>query len=365
RKHYEWALKRAAADQERLPELEQRYRKNPKNRELKNQIREIRGTLDSQAYAAAALYRYTGESRYQDDLRRLCRVKTSEYPLIGFGAHPKTPKGESWNQEWAVWVYCLLDPNEKRYHGKVDIPLHERLTRAACNWADFRVVNPAQKRSFRNGYEWTMPHVTGQETTPYVLPAMVAWKLSGDAKYLACCYWAADYCLGGNPLNMCWVTQLGDRYPREVLHLDSQYDGIEEAVPGIVPYGPRREGDRGTPWFDGPWDNDCGRNTAYPYHKQWPIAELWFENRYNPQGNEFTCSQNIAPSTAVYGFLCAPASGKFAPNKRPLVRITKLSLKREGSTPSVTITAEAQDPDGTVAEIEIFADHLKIGSIPK
>jgi Bacterial Ig domain len=133
-------------------------------------------------------------------------------------------------------------------------------------------------------------------------------------------------------------------------------------VPGIVPYGPIREGDRGTAWFDGPWDNDCGRNSAYPYHTIWPIEELWFENRYNPQGNEFTCSQNLAPAAAAYGFLCARAKRQYKPNAEPQVNF--LAPAGQAEVPPghpIELRVRATDSDGRVVRVVFFDDRHKIG----
>jgi hypothetical protein len=209
---------------------------------------------------------------------------------------------------------------------------------------------------------WTLPHVFGSTTTPWVMPAIMAYAVSGEERYRSYCQMACDYYLGGNPLNMTWVTGLGDRSPQQVLHHDSWHTGFEEMVPGIVPYGPLREGDRGTPWFDGPWDNDCGRNSAYPYHQQWPIEELWFENRYNPQGNEFTCSQNIAPAAAAYGFLCGKAAGRYKPNAEPQVTfVSPVRSARFDTGQPIGVEVHATDADGRVLRIEFYDGKHKIG----
>jgi hypothetical protein len=69
---------------------------------------------------------------------------------------------------------------------------------------------------------------------------MVARRLSRDPKFLAAQYTTCDYMLGGNPLNMTWMTGLGARSPREVFHPDSLHDKIPGPVAGIPPLGPYR-----------------------------------------------------------------------------------------------------------------------------
>ena len=319
-------------------------------------------TAAQYAFAAAALYKATGQAEFQDTFRWLNRVTAPDMPLVArHRTHPNEPADDKWDREWATWSYALIDPSSA-LAGGLDRDLHTMLREATRNWAEHVVVGTADRRSFRNGYDWTMPHVFGSTTTPWVAPAIVAYAVTGDEKYRSYCQMACDYYLGGNPLNMVWVTGLGDRSPQQVLHHDSWHTGLSEMVPGIVPYGPLREGDRGTPWFDGPWDNDCGRNTAYPYHKQWPIEELWFENRYNPQGNEFTCSQNLAPAAAAYGFLCATATDAPRPNQSPLVTLTSPSTGHALPVgTAIQLSAEATDADGRVARVEFYDGRHLIG----
>ena len=49
-----------------------------------------------------------------------------------------------------------------------------------------------------------------------------------------------DHHLGANPLGYSWITGVGRRYPKAILQLPSVYDGIDEPVPGIPVFGPRR-----------------------------------------------------------------------------------------------------------------------------
>jgi hypothetical protein len=140
----------------------------------------------------------------------------------------------------------------------------------------------------------------GSATVPKTLPAAVAYRLSGDAKYRAVQYTTCDYMLGGNPLNMVWVTGLGTRHPREIMHWDSWYR--PSPVPGIVPMGPFRY----TPGpAKGPWEPQYAQETCYPDAKEWPAHELFFEDRLCPPTNEFTVG-SLAEAAAAYGLLCAP-----------------------------------------------------------
>jgi hypothetical protein len=154
-----------------------------------------------------------------------------------------------------------------------------------------------------------MPMLIGQQTTPWMLEAAVGWALTKRTdpqkarQYLAACYTTCDYFLGGNSLNMTWVTGLGPRHPNHVFHMDAWYNGRDEFHPGIIPYGPwRKTRDLGA----GPWDADWPNQTLYPPIDDWPGNERWWDNRCAPLNAEFTVHQNLGPAAAIFGFLCAP-----------------------------------------------------------
>jgi len=190
----------------------------------------------------------------------------------------------------------------------MDQGLKNMLTQAVERWAYSDHINSAEARGYRYGNDWWYPVVSGNATRPNIFPLMAAYAITGNAKYLSYCYTTCDYILGANPLNMCWVSGIGEKHPEEFMHLDSWYYNQEKGmIPGIIPYGPYWY-EEGTP--GGPWDPQWGRTTTYPAARLWPSHELWFENRYCPPANEFTVHESIAPAAVAFGFLSKPG-GKF------------------------------------------------------
>jgi hypothetical protein len=133
-------------------------------------------------------------------------------------------------------------------------------------------------------------------------------------QYLGILYTTCDYFLGGNSLNMTWATGLGVRHPNQVFHIDSWCLGYH---PGMIPYGPWRTETANPTWVT---DHDWPNLTVYPAITNWPGNERWYDNRWSPMNSEFTISQTIAPSAAIFGLLCAP--GLAAPVTPPAVPIT-------------------------------------------
>ena len=157
----------------------------------------------------------------------------------------------------------------------------------------------------------------GQATTPMVMPAIIAWEVTKNSRYLEAVYSTCDYMLGGNQLDMTWITGVGKQYPAQVFNMDWWYNkkGIKEVVPGIVPYGPTADCD----WMPGKdgdcnaygwWDSDYAHSVCYPDKSLWPVHERWYNNRYAPPSSEYTVHQNIGPAAAIYGYLAGKSIKK-------------------------------------------------------
>ncbi len=245
----------------------------------------------SRMFAAAWLYKYTGKDEYQKQF-------LSDNTIKKFSKENIQNSPNRNYLLWAIWAYVTTSQNS------IDKTTKETLTKMSLWWADTLDVNPAATRGIPFAAAYGMPVIVGQATTPLCFHSVVAHHISGDDKYLNTIQAAVDYSLGGNPLNMCWVTGLGDRYPKQILHLDSWYDDKEQMVPGQIPYGPNRLPNRGDRGFNGPWDSDMGNALVYPDESLWPAHELYFENRYCPITNEYTVHQNIGPAAAIFAYLC-------------------------------------------------------------
>ncbi len=244
------------------------------------------------AYAAAALFRLTGERAYESQF---------ESDTAGDAL-----RGALWEEgQYGPEVYALAGGK-----GRPDPVLLERVRAAILAAAD-ELNDTAARRALRWGGNWYMPMLVGQQTTPLVLQLAVAHALALPTdraraqRYLATLYTTCDYYLGCNALNMTWVTGLGPRHPVHVFHMDAWYNGKDRCHPGVIPYGPwRKERGEGL----GPWDVAWPHKTVYPPIDAWPGNERWFDNRCSPMNSEFTIHQNLAPATAIFGILCTPGA---------------------------------------------------------
>ena len=252
------------------------------------------------AYAAAALFRLTGEKAYEAQFAR-----DTEW------IKPDTLLWEE--PAYGPFVYALGG-------GKAapDAALLARMRAAILRTADESLINTPARRALRWGGNFYFPMLVGQQTTPWVLEGAVAYTLTRRTepararRYLGALYTTCDYFLGTNALNQTWVTGLGPRHPTQIFHMDAWYNGKGRPHPGLIPYSPwRKEKEFGA----GPWDADWANKTVYPAIDAWPGNERWFSNRSSPLASEFTVHQNLGPAAAIFGWLCAeprrvaPSSG--------------------------------------------------------
>ncbi|GAB4418312.1 MAG: hypothetical protein OHK0039_29590 [Bacteroidia bacterium] len=257
----------------------------------------------SQSYAAAAIYLATGDSAYQ-------QVFQSTYEQIGLPNWFGTEM-----HEFANLLYAVI-PSD---HPHLDTAFQDQVRQHLTAQLGPQLVDySAQQR----GYRWSAPlpaqiHMLGTFSTPKALWTATAHHFTGEARYLDAVRAGADYLLGGNEMNLCWITGYGEQHEQSTFHLDSWYSRDFDSkvyrnpiVPGLVPYGTIRNCD----WMSGcnyNWvgDEDFSRSTAYPAIDQWPASETRFQNRHSIAGSEFTIHQTQADAIFALGYLCGQPQG--------------------------------------------------------
>ena len=126
---------------------------------------------------------------------------------------------------------------------------------------------------------------------------IAAHRVTQESRFIEQMTLNADAALGANALNICWVTGLGSRPCRSVLHLDSLYDDVSAPIPGIVPYGPMR------PQKYSSWTHAWGTKPMFPEASVWTCEEGWTGNDMSLVSAEFTVHENIESAAAAYAYL--------------------------------------------------------------
>jgi endoglucanase len=262
---------------------------------------------DMRLYAAASLYRLTGDWTYHNVAAPI--IKSIAGSL---------DQGKQ-DQMFGVWMY-LLAGNQDRDQSTLNVA--QLLATASAE----KYLSAADSRAARWGGNYFFPMLVGQGSTPLITPGVYGYLASkGSAvqaqRYLRALYTTADYFLGTNPLNMTWISGVGERHPVGLFHLDWWY--FDKADPnnslpvlkGVVPYGPWRFEDLGDlGWWNPNWaysDSD-GNARVYPAGAvNWPGHERWYDMRVSPLASEFTVHQNTVVAAFIYGFLTAGPSADF------------------------------------------------------
>ena len=286
----------------------------------------------SRMYAAASLYRLTGDEKYHNQFKSdfNANIKSSTNLAV---------EGDAFTaNRWALWMYVLAEGFRP-----VDATILTSAKAKIYAAADF-MTSSADKRACRWAGDFGFPMVVGQGTTPKiedVVYAVVAAQKSNDAvkatnyrKYL---YTTADYFLGTNPLKNTWITGVGPKGPNQLFHFDSWYSGTGSIKKGYIPYGPWSRFNT-FPTFSA-FSSDWPYQWVYPTDiAQWPGHERWFDQRSSPLGSEFTVYQTNAQAVVTYGFLCESKYTNAVPVTSISVSPKTLNFTTVGQTQSITAT---------------------------
>lgn len=287
--------------------------------------REIDGDRERRAkgLAAAALYRATEDTKYQDVFRKYWKWEPSKHVGEWHGVNP-------WDLASALFA---LIPDS---HPGLDLGLREDCRNNLIQRADAqdeRIHNNA----FRNSMEENQFMQLGAFSTPRVTVLGVAHRLTGNRKYLDAMQHAVNYVLGGNQMNMAYLSGLGERSDQWIFqpnaYLVSNKNSkvyTPENYIGQTSYfgatGLHSDYWHGTGTWK--WSEYFSRMAAYPQAADppsvWPGAEQKFQNRYSIQGAEFTIHQQMNHMIFAMGYINAMANtsgSPYIPAPRPVVSL--------------------------------------------
>jgi len=244
----------------------------------KEQPHEVR---DARNLAAAEFWRLIGETEWHD-----LYLKTTAFQ----DPNAETFVWQKHEQREAAWVYART--------GDADAEIRDNCIKALLREADQR-TEQCEKTGFRwTKYPWA-PTGIGVLSSPDAVGLVRAHILTGDGKYLRAVVLACQTGAGANPINTCYTTNLGHKWPLHPLHIDSRIS-LQPPPPGITVFGPIDTQGNYQEWAEKLVDRFC-----YPSAKDWPTLEAYWDVFWYPVICEFTVHQPMAGNAYVWGYLAA------------------------------------------------------------
>ena len=242
---------------------------------------------DARCLAAVELYRLTGDAGWHGVFLKTTRFHDPQAPfLTSHLGHVNDPNGV------AAWSYLRTE------HTGIDKVIQANIRAALLRDAD-RDVAFTEATDFHWSGGPGRPISWGALSKPESNTLVRAHFLTGEGKYLRAILLSTLSGAGANPVNMCYVTGVGARWPQHPLHEDA-YVSNQPLYEGVTIGGP----------ID-PRSRNKHPNAArfekllYPASPQWPATESYFDVFSYVPMNEFTVHQTMLPTSFVWGYLAA------------------------------------------------------------
>jgi len=274
----------------RKPDLANEYRESAlramrwAETELPKMKKELPSDVnDARNLAAVELFRLTGEKEWHDLF-----LKTTAF----HDPNAETFVWQKHQQRDSAWVYVRLDK------ALVDPEVQSNCVKALLREADQR-ADHCEKTGFRwTKYPW-FPAGLGAFSSPDGVGLVRAHILTGDKKYLRAVVLACQTGAGANPINLCYTTGLGHKYPQHPLNVDSRIS-LQPAPPGLTVLGPID-----TKVDSQTWARELVDKFCYPKVKDWPTIEAYWDVFWYPVICEYTIQLPMASNAYVWGYLAA------------------------------------------------------------
>jgi len=177
---------------------------------------------DERYWAAAELFRTTGDERYHEYFMRICKKEN-------FGRYEL-----GWADVGGYGTIAYLFTDAK----KANATLRQELLDGFFDKAE-NLLNLSNK----DGYGISLTHdqyIWGSNMVLLnnAMHLIIAHMLNPNNKYILAAQDHLHYIFGRNALNQCYVTGFGSKPVTAPHHRPSEADGIEQPVPGMLAGGP-------------------------------------------------------------------------------------------------------------------------------
>lgn len=262
-----------------------------------------KSALDNRLWAAAELYRSTGEARYRGAYESLApRVDVDPTNTVSYDKQSLA----------AFWAYLMPDDDER------DPARVEQACRAMRESANWRI-----RMAKNHPYRAAVHHFIGftgwgsfAQSTRATIPLLQGYKLSGEQRLLDGAWQSPGPQLGTNPQSLSYITGFGTRSPLWPLSKLSQYDDVKAPLKGIPVPGPHWHVPASSPQMaavnasylppDKP--SKAPPREATDFADAYPVLRRYTDSQYLPQMSEPTVA-NYAETGIAFGLLRAAGLG--------------------------------------------------------
>jgi len=180
---------------------------------------------DERLWAAAELWRTTGEAAYNDYF-------VKHYP--DFRLSLDKPAAEGWREVAAMGLWSYALGVRKGSDSDVVADIRKRTTRAAQAIVEQTKKNPYRVSLLAKDYVWGSNGIAAN----YGMELLVANSMAPDPSYVECAMDNLHYLLGRNTFSISWVTQVGANPYHHPHHRPSGAGKAAEPWPGLLSGGP-------------------------------------------------------------------------------------------------------------------------------
>ena len=308
------------------------------------------GDDDERAWAAAELFRTTGEVSFRDAF------------ATHWAMHPPLWGWNTWqhHQREASWAYANSP------HASVDETSREEIRQAFVTEADV-LVSRTESSPYRSGSRLDVPVWIAwgsfAHSTDYAFQLLQAYSLTEDPVYRDSAARNLHVQLGANPLSLSFITGTGARSPRDPLQKPSMYDGIEEPVPGIPVFGTMTVLSNANPYDQAvqadensyPWAN--GERDPYPPLRRYVDSnELVSYSEFTVLELARTVGALAVASRDPSG--CTGTSGPCSAINKP--RIIVARLDRPSGEQKIKLGGTFTRPYPFIPELDPAADGVRV-----
>ena len=257
-------------------------------------------SLDNQLWAAAELYRTTGEAQFRD-----------YYELNQPGIHHDVQAMPTFGRSEmaAAWAYLKTDDPSKK--SKIISDLRLKFDIGGRDREKYSLNNPMDAIVHPNAM-W-VGWGTLAQSTRHTFPLLQAYTLTGRQELYDLAFRTPDFQLGANPLSLSFITGIGTNYPKKPLSLLQRHTGNAEPLYGLPINGPTAElrntleAYRQVNGQYDPIDRFNGSNYGEDY--LYPVMRRYVDSEYLPIMQEPTLTEYAYTFTA-YAVLNELAQGR-------------------------------------------------------